>query len=343
MFTRDYFSGSYFAPAYFPSAVDHSSPIDLVTLADATLALAPVGLSADQLLYLPTAITAASRAVMDWCGQNIKQQNYDQILSPMADGFVLPPQQPVNYVTRVGTARQSVLTVQNTSSSVQWATVGYAVTGDWATGETVTGLTLTWMSSGVQSSSTVTFGTLSPPTVQSLADAVNAVGSGWTATVAQTFGPWGTSELITADVAAQDGIQGAYLEVWSQNLSGAKVTNVGRVIDLRYSGATQYGGMPFGFNFTGVYGGGFGSNVITWPQVKVVYNAGYAVVPQAVQQATIEAVKILLERLRTEMVTGQEKADGYSYQLTTPDLIESIPLACRQQLTAYRVRFIGRP
>lgn len=316
--------------------------IDLVTIATVQAAIGNV-LPADQ-SYIAGAITAASQAVIQYLGgQNVKQQTYDQILLATTDGFILPPQQPLNDVLRIAGGRSAAMTLQNTSGAVQWATVSYAQTGDVATGFTVTGLTLTWALNGTTTPQTILFSSLSPATVQSLATAINGNGTltsaGWNATVQGNFGGWAVSELVTNDVAAQDGINGAYLEIWSQNLTGARIKRPGNVIDIRQCNTFQGSNIPFAWSF----GGGLatGTTKISRPEVRCIYNAGYATVPPAIQQATIEVCKILFERLATDMTLRSESADGYSWGSVGPEAIEAIPKAVRQALDFHRVRWIG--
>lgn len=320
--------------------------IDLVTMPVVQAALATV-LPADQ-SYIAQAITAASQAVCQYLGnQAVKYATYDQILTPTISGFILPLQQPVNQVTRVMSGRQTVMTVQLNNTNVQVATVYYAITGDWDTGQTVTGLTLTWMENGTTTTQTINWSSLTPATVASLAAAINAIGSGWLATVAGGYGGWAVSELITQDVASQDGLQGAWLEVFSQNLTGSRISTTGRVIDMRWACPTQGGGTTFPWGFLG--GGGYGGtgpsggDTLRWPQCRVIYTAGWLVVPQAIQQAVIETLKAFFERLKTDTTLKGEHADGYSYEALGSETVMAIPKSARQLLATYRVRFLGSP
>ncbi len=90
---------------------------------------------------------------------------------------------PIQSVLRVATGRVTVLTVTNTDQATnQMASVAMAVAGDveWPDLQYV-GLNLSRLASGVETVVSVDFATY--PTIQAVADRINALGHGWQATV----------------------------------------------------------------------------------------------------------------------------------------------------------------
>lgn len=315
---------------------------DLTTLAAVQAALTRFNLTPGEAAYLPTAIASASGAVRQWLGgQVVTRATYDQVLRPTPDGYVFPRQQPVVAVNRVCAGRTTALTVRNADPATnQWATVAYSVAGDATEEGAATGLVLTRAAAGVVVIDPVPFSALAPPTLAALAAAVVTKGGGWAAAVTPGFASWGAADLNAADVAAQDGMAGAGLDVWGQVLSNVRVRRPGYYLDL--NGATPAytasaaGGYPF-FDQAYVAGG----DRVVRPSVRVVYDAGFATVPAAVAEATVEAVKLIMERLRVFSLMKSETDGAYSYTLAGPELIEAIPSAVRQQLVYYRVNWVG--
>lgn len=315
---------------------------DLVTLTATQSALSRMNLNAAEQAYLPSAITNASNLVRNWCGGvNFTRNTYDDVLPVTPSYFVFPRQYPLNGVSRIMTSRTTLLTIaQLNVPTVQWATVGWATTGDYATGLTATGIVLTASSYGVATPQTVLFSSLSPPTLASLATAVNALGTGWQALVTgpATNGAWGVAELVTSDVAAQDGLEGAQLQAFTQVVLGGRIVPDGQYIDLSASNVGVGNISQFAWSSGSLIAPG--GDRIVLPPVRMIYDSGFDVIPTPVQQGTIEAVKLLMERLRTDMSKKAASLGDYSWQGVGPELLDAIPLAVRRGLEFYRRHWI---
>lgn len=313
---------------------------DLITLAYAESGLTEQNYNANQLAWLPSAITNASDLVCKWCGgRDFVQQDYDQIRPVTVSGYVFPLQRPVNWLTAVWTNRAVAINVTNTGqSTIQWATVRYALVGDQASGLTVSGLTLTWSANGTTTTQTIAWSSLTPATISSLATAINGLGNGWSAVVAPSFGGWAVSDLIWADVGAMNAFEGPGLQVWSATVDTPRLVQPGDFIDLS---GTNIGmtSMQAPWNFGGIVAPG--GDRFNMPPVRVQYNAGYATVPPAVQQATLEVVKEALARQKTELLLASESDGDYSYANVGPEVIDALPKSVRRQLEYYRIHAVG--
>lgn len=270
---------------------------DLVTSGEVTTALP--GLTDDQLLDLPAAITAASRAVERRCDRVLTSASHDEVHTPdRRTRRAWLRQYPVTAVARVAALPECVLTVANTSASVQRATVALAATiGTDPVHDqpTVTGITLTRISSGVSTSSTLAFSTYM--TLSALAAAIVALGNGWTATVASGYGDWGTAEIDPVLGAQSAKGTGAEIRCYTEDVSSYDLDE--RTGKLMLS--DPWSNVP--------WWGGSG-------RVRVSYTAGYTTVPGDLKRATIIVVKALLDRAQASGVFRQEILEGYSYTLS---------------------------
>jgi hypothetical protein len=206
--------------------------------------------------------------------------------------------------------------------------------------------TLTLQQSGVTGAtatlSALTTSGAAPPstptgTVTQLAAAVNALGGGWQATVSNPFGPWPAAELV--------GGEGAMGCLTGQTAALGQLAVFASDVPLvRCSRATGELALPSG---TSAYGGGPG-NFWQWPgssdvqmggawrgEVRVRYTAGFAAVPLDVQQAAVELVKAMFERLARDSTLSAESAKDYSY--TAREEISLLPKSVQRTLSRYRV------
>src|SRR5262249_32191377 len=118
--------------------------------------------------------------------------SYDELYSGDGGGWLTLRHYPLLSISRVAADPTAALTVQNTSASVQRATVQV----------TATGLTLVHIASGTSTSTSLTFA--GNATLSALATALTAVGPGWGATVTAGYESW-----ASADLRALQGAQSA--------------------------------------------------------------------------------------------------------------------------------------
>jgi len=306
---------------------------DLASLTYVQSALSSISLNQPQIEYLPFAVNSASNMVRKYCNRNFTRQTYTQYSVPSLDGLILLGEMPINGVSRISTQLDGAIQVTASESAFQIAYLTFTTTGDYADSDSpleCTGIELHSVSSGVASSTPITFAT--NPTIQSLADAIGAV-PGWTATVTSGYAAWPTSEIYcqgTGQGALFDA--GVTLQVFSQDTQGSVDRRTG-MLSLGNGYTTTGFGPRWGpdwlaFDFPSLYP--FSDSV-----VRVIYNAGFDVIPPIVQQAVAEISKAMITRFKVDEPVKKESIGDYSYELF--ELMEAIPQPVRQGLSLYRI------
>src|SRR5262245_51606452 len=146
---------------------------DLITTARAKYNLNNLTTTAAEDTTLAALVTACSKAIKKFCGREFDSQTFDELYHDSGHDRLLLRQFPILSIARVAYAPTTVLRVKNTSSANQRAMA--AVTG--------AGLSLTRVAAGITTTDTsVTWA--GNATLTAVAAAVNALGNGWSATVA---------------------------------------------------------------------------------------------------------------------------------------------------------------
>ena len=294
-------------------------PIDLVTLQYATAATASAGLSPAEVAQLPNQITSVSRLFSKTLNRTFQRQIYDGLYTASQPGnSILARNFPVNRILKLATNATTVLSVCNTQTSVnQDATIELATEGSFTLPDLpprVTGLRLERESSGVLSSSFLDFGLY--VTVQALADAVNALGNGWTATVATSYGQWGTSHFraVQGAIPALGRDSPATLKIHVDRVPFTLEPEEGEIAFVD-EGTDAFNSIRFGPYLSTSYGdldvGGERNGL------RLIYDAGFDVIPQDVQQAAIEQILFQFATLKNDQSLKSERIGGYSYELNT--------------------------
>ena len=312
------------------------SPPDLATAYYVIRQLGQINLTNIQVEMLPDTITAASQLIRKWCGDRIFTRMTLTGVFPVANnGMVRLDQIPVNQVLRVQAQPQVAMTISNNGTGITNARAYFAFTGDFASGQTITGITFVSVASGVATTQTITY--TPNMVVNDLATAVNSLGNGWLAqTIQSPYGGWPVTELIgltTAQGALQP--EGINLQVYGQDLDNAYLIPYGQETGMLYTGL--YGvADPIGPR----WGPGWeqyatlGSS--TTGRVKVTYDAGFDTIPPAIQQATAELAKAILQRMITNPYLESETAGQYTYRLALI-FYDNIPRPIRQTIQLYRL------
>src|SRR5262245_27468818 len=255
---------------------------NLITRARALYNLNNLAATAAENTTLDALIAAVSAAIERWCGRNFVSTQYDEIYDGRGQRELVLQHFPLISVDRVAHQPTAVLRVQNTSASVQRATV--QVTG--------TGLALTRVAAGVSATDTLTFAV--NVTLTALATAINALGNGWSASLASDeFANRASADLraLQGALAAKDApadLRIHLLELTDFNIDSA------RGLLLRpggWRGGSQH-----------------------W---RVIYTAGYAAVPDDIQEACAQWVAALF---------WQTKRDPGLAHETVPGSIDRTPL-----------------
>jgi len=227
---------------------------DLLTLARAKQAINQATFTSGEDAQLASLIDAVSAAVIRHCRRDFVSATFDHLVRGSGDGRLPLDQYPILSVSRVATNPAVVLNVKNTDTAThQRATVAV----------TATGLTLVRVASATTTTTTsVTWA--SNATLAAVATAVNALGNGWSAAAVA-----GHTLRASADLFAPQGALNA-LGVWAGVRHHAdELTDF--AIDAERGWLTR----------------------CDWPaerEYRVTYTAGYATVPEDVQEACAQWV-----------------------------------------------------
>jgi hypothetical protein len=308
---------------------------DLITLARAKQNIQSITDSSQDAL-LGTLITAVSDAVEKWCRRDFAQKSYDELYSGNGDRRLLLREYPIASVQSVRYRPVTVLKIINNATQTnQQARV--TVTG--------TGLTLFRSASGVSSTdASVTWA--GNPTLTAVAAAVNALGNGWQAQVVGDgggdYGLWPSADLYVPPsygqgTASQGALtaRGQYAEIklHTYELAGYQFDPRGWLLR-----AIPYTDPEL-----------LHPEDLIWPvginNFRVQYTAGYATVPEAVQEACAEWVTdVYFRTLRDPSLTTQAIVGGQSQAWggqVAAGTVDEPPAFITQWLAPYRRFSIG--
>lgn len=270
---------------------------DLITRPRALSNLNDLSTSTAENRTVDLLIRAVSEAIRHWCRRDFALANHDELYSGSGRLFLLLDNYPVVAVERVATSPMAVLSITNTSSTNQRATVQ----------ATSTGLTLVRVASGVTTTDTsVTWA--SNVTLNAVKTAVDALGNGWSATVASGYGSWPSADLRP--------IQGA---LNAKDIRAELLLHVEERAD--YSVDADRGFLLRGSGWSAGLG-----------NYRVVYTAGYETVPEDVQEACAEWVAALFWQTKRDPGLSQEALTGVmarSSALTLHDMPRSVAALLR--------------
>ncbi|MBL8792902.1 MAG: hypothetical protein JNM56_03285 [Planctomycetia bacterium] len=271
---------------------------DLITNARARINL-PSAVAGDD-TAINTMIAAASRAIQRYCRRDFVSTSYDELYHGSGQARLLLRQYPVLSIQAVRCRLATVLTVINSNLTLnQLARISV----------TATGLSLVRTASGVSTTDTITFA--ANVTLSALAAAVNALGNGWAAQVIADYGSWPSADLRGPQGAMQAWGQVAELKLHTATLADYQ-------LDERRGWLLHPGSM--------------------WPvgrqQFRVQYTAGYATVPEDVQEACAELTATwFLQRGRDLSLRREDTAGTYRFEATDSD---QLPKRIRALLRPYR-------
>lgn len=249
---------------------------DLISLSRARQSLQGAGSIDDAVLAV--LISAASAAVEKHCQRTFVLTSYRERYDGDGSGRLWLKNFPIAAVTRVSAGRASALAIQQTDTTTnQRATVRVIPTGlvfaRVAGGTTVTDSTVTFASSA---------------TIAALAAAVNALGAGWSASAHGDFGAWPSTDIFDPQGPFDCRGAYAYLEAFESDLT------VFELLDAQ----------------AGLIAGDFSRGV---QNLLVEYQAGFATIPEPVQQAAALLVGDLLASPQFAGGLLREKLGDYSY------------------------------
>jgi hypothetical protein len=250
---------------------------------------------------IDTLVTAVSDAVEKYCRRDFNSKSYDELYSGDGDRRLMLRQYPLQSVKSVRYRPVTVLKVINNDT----------VTNQQARAQvTSTGLTLTRVASGVTTTNNLTFA--GNVTLQAMATAIIAVGSGWSAQVVGDtggdYGLWPSADLFVAP-SYGDGTQ-----------SQGALTARGQFAELKLHTyeLAGYQWDPRGWLLRAIpYTDPelLHPEDLVWPvginNFRVQYTAGFSTIPEAVQEACAEWVAHLyFQTLRDPTLLHQVPASG---------------------------------
>lgn len=271
---------------------------DLITLARAKEAI-PNFPSADDTV-LQHIVSACSGVIERYCNRVFEQATYDELYSGNGYPDLRLDHFPLISIARVAIEPTPVLRIRNTNTANSRATVRV----------TSTGLTLTSVASAVTTTTSLAFATYT--TVSALATAVAAV-SGWTATASSPHATWASADLRAIQGALNAVNEEASLFLHVRELSEFHANDTTAELFSRF-------GWPRGYR-----------------NVRVVYDAGFASVPEAIQQACAELCAHVYHGRGLNTNLQSESLGGYSYTMAASKGLESLSAAGKQALALYRV------
>jgi len=295
--------------------------IDLIDL-DRCRQNVPTSVNTDEPV-LSTLITAASRAIRKYCRRDFTQTVYDELYSGTGDRRLFLRQMPLLSVQSVRYRPVTVLKIINNLANTPQARASV----------TSTGLSLTTITSGVATTSNLTFA--ANTTVSALQNAINALGNGWSAQGT------GCDAWPSADIYCPNGIAGSG---GPQPATQGAMSAAGQNAELKMH-TYELGGFQLdvrrGWLLRAIpYTDPelLHPEDLIWPvglnNFRIQYTAGYATVPEDVQEACAELVATWFQqRGRDLTLQAEDTAGSYRYQ-ADPD--DQLPRRIQAILRPYR-------
>ncbi len=270
-------------------------------------------------------ISAASKAAQRYCRRYFVLTDYDELYNGNGDRRLILRNYPLTKVSSVRYRPVTVLKIQNNLANTPQARVSV----------TATGLTLVRVTSGVTTTDTsITFA--GSATILAVQNAVNALGSGWSAQGAG-YDAWPSADLYCPQgVVGSDGPQ--------PNAQGA-LTAAGQYAELKmhtyelagYQLDARRGWLLRALPYTDPEL--LQPEDLVWPvginNFRVQYTAGYATVPDDVQEACAELVATWFVQRGRDLNLQSERVQG-AFQYTVNPNADQLPPRVRQLLRPYR-------
>jgi hypothetical protein len=274
---------------------------DLITNSRATQNATLATLNTSNPGYLASLVTAASDAIRRACQRDFSQTAYAEYYS--GGIYIREPmrlrQFPVLEITRVATNPRPAILVQNLNSGVnQRATVE----------TTTSSLRLFRIASAAPVTNDLPFATY--PTLAALAAAVNALGSGWSAQVIDQFALWPSADLRPLQGAANALSGGRQLELFTEDLQPF----------VNWPPGDPWGEEAGDQSCTGwrlddETGELFGRFPRGQLNIRIDYSAGFATIPQTIQEACVQLVLDLYNGGLVNTTLKKATLGGGSFEL----------------------------
>ena len=257
---------------------------------------AAVSITSDTECSDPTDIISTLRAQVDalvktYCRRDFESTSYSEIYDGDGSHILWLDHFPITAITRLSIGTQDVMSINN-SADYNYATISSD------------GTNLTYSLNG--SDGTLAYATYT--TIETLAAAINALGSGWSATVNTTYNDYASTEIVNTYGQSCLDEQSAYLSIRNEHETEFKINaNTGKVINNNH--------------FTA------GSQ-----NVYVSYTAGYSTLPEDLKMAVLVLVKYFYSKWKEDSfgLSGYKLDDISKYDF------QDIPTESRLILGSYK-------
>ncbi len=290
---------------------------DLITSARALYNLNNLSLTSNEQTTLEGLITAVSAAVKQYTGREFCSTEHDELYNGSGDLRLHLKEYPLISVSRVAHCPTTVLKIKNTDSAVQRATVQV----------TSTGLSLVVVGSATTTTNLINFATYT--TLSAVKTAIDST-DGWTADIPDS----NFNLRASADLRA---IQGSFnakdkfceLRVHTEELFDYDMdTDKGFLIRRR-----NFDADPNFQNLPTWFGG-----VNYW---RVIYTAGYATIPEDIQEAVAKWVAVLFWETKRDPGLRQEQIPGAISRSPVQGTPEFVRIVLDKYKKTTIVRFSG--
>jgi len=181
--------------------------------------------------------------------------------------------------------------------------------------------------------------TVSYGTIGQLATGINALGNGWNTQIqgpTPTFSPWPSWDVWASSGTTVGALNTGYqqgLDVFTTHMVGQQLDQESGELWLP-QGASAWGSGPGNiFQWPGSSDVAMGGN---WNgPVLLKYGAGFATIPEAVQEACCQLVKAMFDRFGTDVTLKKEEGDKYRREAF--ELIPYLPKPARQALALFKL------
>lgn len=301
---------------------------DLITSARAAQDISSYPGAGDPTGLLQVLITAYSDAIEKYCRRRFVSASYDELYDGNGDRRLLLRQYPIQSVQSVRYRPVTVLKIiNNNMATIQRATVQV----------TSTGVTLTWVASGVVSADTSsTYAGF--PTIQGIANNINALGNGWSAqAVGLPNGDYGLFPSADLYVPSPYG-DGTTTSQGALTARGAFAELKLHTYELQGYQWDPRGWLLRAIPYTDPEL--LHPEDLIWPvginNFRVQYTAGYSTVPEAVQEAcALWVAAAYYQTLRDPDLASQTLAGAIRQAWGVPDPMNPPPRV-RALLAPYR-------
>ena len=253
-------------------------------------------------------VSASCGLVEKYLNRTLAVTAYDELLDGTGHPNLLLSQYPITQIQRVLFCPTQVLSIGNNKASVSRASFRLDATN----------LYLECVDSGVVATHTIALS--SCPMLNDLAAAINAFSSeGWQSTALGIYGTWRTLDLYTPQ-GGQEVRWIGFGYIWHHTIGVPAVMQNDAIGEIVSTVQFQRG----------------------YQNYRVLYSAGFPVIPYEIQQATAELAAATYLQREVNPNLQSENLGGYSYSNIAQKTFDNLSIASKYSLSQYRNLRIGK-